>query len=114
MRAAERSRAATSFVAAPHHCHLPAIGHFHVECLQGTHGRPFGSARPCGRYLVASTPEGTNKVAMPAIDKIAFVFNLLLRIIGGDGFLSASRALATEHFSCRPLAKFVHQAGLST
>src|SRR5262249_15244340 len=61
-------------------------------------GRPFGSARPYGRYLVAPTPEGANKVATPAIDRIAFVFNLLLRIIGGDGFLSASRPLTKRAF----------------
>ena len=52
---------------------------------------------------------GPTKVAMPAIDKIAFVFNLLLRIIGGDGFLSASRPLTNEHSSYCPLAKFVHR-----
>jgi len=35
---------------------------------------------------------------MPTINKIAFVFNLLLRIIGGDGFLSASRPLTKRAF----------------
>ena len=74
-------------------------------------GRPFGSAQPYGCYLVAPTPEGANKLATPAIDRMAFVFNLLLGIIGGDGCLSASRPVTKRAFFMLPISQIRASGG---